>query len=60
MKSFEMIDSLVMDGMLEGIGAGEASRVVGGSLIIVVCIVPKDQLPAESAKVNMQDFHFVM
>ncbi|GEM_PF-5928570 len=39
----------------------DASDVVGGSLIIVVCIA-KSGLPAgnEAAKVSMQDFHFVM
>ncbi len=41
----------------------DARETVGGSLIIVVCIV-KDQAgnPAtnDAAKVSMQDFHFVM
>lgn len=37
----------------------EASEVTGG-LIIVVCIVKSDAMVPETAKVSMQDFHFVM
>ena len=46
MKSFEATESLVKDGMLEEIGAREAQDVVGGALVIVVCIVAKDAAAA--------------
>ncbi len=58
MKHVEATESLVKDGMVEEIGASEAKEVVGGSLIIVVCL--KGGAVEDSAKVSMQDFHFVM
>lgn len=57
MKNFATIENLVKDGMVEEIGAREAGKVVGGGLIIVVCL---GNNLTESAKVQMQDFHFVM
>lgn len=58
MQNFEATRDLVKSGLVDEIGAGEAKQVVGG-LIIVVCL--KDAPPlADTAKVTMQDFHFVM
>ena len=46
-----------IDGMTE-MTEKDASEVVGGSLIIVVCL--KGTAGNDAAKVSMQDFHFVM
>ena len=57
MKSFLKIEGLVEAGLLEEFDAQQAHDVVGGSLIIVVCLA-KSGAPAEAGKVQMQDFHF--